>query len=86
MSVARRELKAIAELEAWIDARAETYGAPAEGGTPRYRIVRRSPRTGSADWRVVSDAPGSEVRPRRPRWHASLRHAIRRAQLLFDLR
>lgn len=83
MSVARRELKTIDELQAWIESHADSYGAPQEGTATPYRIVRRPPRSGAADWHAVSHVAAHGFRTR---WHSALRHAIGRAQLLFDAR
>jgi hypothetical protein len=89
MSVARRELKTVDELQGWIESHVESSGVLHESGNPPYRIVRRPPTAGAADWRVVVDVPApapTAARSPRPRWNSALRHAIGTAQLLFDIR
>ena len=75
MSVAKRELKTMAELREWIERHAE------ERNTPSYAIVRVPPTTGAADWNVVAQPEGDPMG-----WSAARRHAIRTARLLFDVR
>jgi hypothetical protein len=83
MSVTKRQLKTVDELQAWIDGDAGDAGAPAEPAPHSYVIVRRAPKSGAADWDAESAALDTDARPR---WSPYLRHAISRAKLLFDLR
>ena len=82
MSVARRGRKTIPELMEWIDSHAISAGVSDEAGAASV-IVRRSPKSSVADWSVVA-APTKDGE--RPRWSSARRHAIRTAQLLFDVR
>jgi hypothetical protein len=76
MSVSKRELKTIEELQTWID------GSRGAAESPCV-IVRQPPKSGAPDWTVVAIGGQHGVQPR---WSPHRRHAIRRAQLLFDLR
>jgi hypothetical protein len=83
MSVARRELKTVEDLRAWIEVHAGGAGISDEGGAPLYVIVRQPPTCGGADWNVVvrgSEGGGG------PRWSPARQHAIRTARLMFDVR
>jgi hypothetical protein len=82
MSVARRELKTIEDLRAWIEVHAGSSGIP-DGGASPYVILRQPPTCGGADWNVVADGSKDGAGAH---WSSARRHAIRTARLMFDVR
>jgi hypothetical protein len=83
MSVKKRELKTIEELQSWISGGADGTGKSEPLGSQPYVIVRQPPQCGAADWNAVSGVAAHDAPPH---WTPHLRHSISRAKLLFDIR